>query len=199
VQSGNLNDVLALSGTAPPPAIVGQQTGQRTAGAPRGKGARQAFPADRPFPGGPPAPPPVVPAQEQQKPFWNAPNIATAAGAILGLGAGGGGGAVAGAAGGRVLGKVIQAIRNHGQTVDAQGNILNKAGEVVGHISDAVKGIGSGLGNMWGSGNSMASGSGGGWSGPGGWGGGSSYTGGGYGGNAGGNINQGVGQRFGQR
>lgn len=166
------------------------QTGQRTAGTPRGKGARQAIAAA--------APSPVVPAQEQQKPFWNAPNIGTAVGAGAGLLAGGGiGGAAVGAGGGRILGKVIQAIRNRGQTVDAQGNILNKAGEVVGHVSDMLGKAGSGLGGIFGSGgNSMGSG-GMGMGGMGGYG----YSGGGgmggqYGGGGGYNIRESIGGAY---
>jgi hypothetical protein len=187
VQAGNLNDVLALSGDAPPPAITPTVTGQRTAGTPRGKGARQATVAG----------PPVVPAQQQQKPFWNAPNIATVVGAGAGLFAGGPGGAVAGATGGRVIGKVIQAIRSGKATVDANGNIIDKAGNILGKAADVLGKAGGGLGGIFGSGGRSMNAGGGGSQYGGGFGGGGGYGGGGtYGGSGGSRIGEGIGGAY---
>jgi hypothetical protein len=179
VQAGNLNDVLALSGDAPPPAITPTVTGQRTAGTPRGKGVRQATAA-----------PPAAP-----KPgIVNAPNIGTVVGGVAGLVAGGPGGAVAGAGGGRILGKIISAIRSHGQNVDAKGNIIDKAGNIIGHVSDKLGGIfghsGSSVsGGNWNGGSRSGGGGGYGYSGGGG-------AGGQYGGGGGWNIRDSIGGAY---
>ena len=163
VQSVGLDEALALSSVAPPAAIVGRQP----AGTPRARGKGQA---------------PAAAAPEAPRPVWTAPKIGMGAGAVVGAKVAGPVGAVLGAGAGWGLGRTIKAMRARGQDVDAQGNILDKAGNIIGHVSDMAGNAFWRRRSMVGDrGSSMSGGGGGGggWGGIGGWGGGSSYTGGG--------------------
>jgi hypothetical protein len=182
VQSVGLDQALALSGTAPPAAIVGRQA----AGTPRARGKGQAH----------------LTAPAPEKPVWTAPKIGMGAGTIVGAKVAGPAGALIGAGAGWGIGRIVKALRSGNARVDENGNIIDKAGNILGRAADLMGNAGRGIGGIFGNRGSSVSGGGGGgggmggWGGPGGWGGGSSYTGGSYGGNAGGNINQGIGGAF---